>query len=146
MADDIKSELEGIKKLIELNSSDSQNSLKRTFLSAERTHAAWIRTAISTMTFGIAIDKFGLLLFEISPNYENMGNGVLNTQIIGASLVALSIIIALGTGIRYTRFFNNLKTQSTGSLFVPQKWLPITSMYMTVTFGLILLFLILAKV
>lgn len=87
----------------------SEMSEMRSYLNAERTLSVWVRTALSMMVFGIAIDRFGLLLRQIpiaQSAHDVASQGLLNTISFGcgAALVALSIFMSLTTGIRYLRY------------------------------------------
>ncbi|HEX5340185.1 MAG TPA: DUF202 domain-containing protein, partial [Gammaproteobacteria bacterium] len=53
-----------MQKLIELSAERSEMSAERSYMNAERTLSVWLRTALSLMIFGIAIDRFGLMLRE----------------------------------------------------------------------------------
>ena len=56
MSDDSQSlQVQVARKLVEL-------SLQRSYMNTERTLAVWTRTALSLMIFGIAVDRFGLLM------------------------------------------------------------------------------------
>jgi len=63
--DEIKNQLDGARKLVELAQIRTQQSAERNYQNAERTLSVWMRTALATMIFGIAIDRLGLMLYEI---------------------------------------------------------------------------------
>lgn len=71
--DEIKSQLEGMKKLIALSQQRTQMSAMRNYMNAERTLSVWVRTALAAMIFGIAIDRLGLMLYQI-PGYIEVGS------------------------------------------------------------------------
>ena len=94
-----------MRKLVELSVQRSELSAERSYMNAERTLSVWIRTALSLMIFGIAIDRFGLMLREVSfpvingsspPNALSMWSGL--------TLVALGVFIVLATGIRFLMY------------------------------------------
>ncbi|MGH8258306.1 MAG: YidH family protein [Steroidobacteraceae bacterium] len=92
-----------MKRLVELSAGRSQMSAERTFMNAERTLAVWIRTALALMVFGIAIDRFGLLLRQM-PLPQTHGH--LSTNDLsswgGEALIALGVLMAVSS---CTRFF-----------------------------------------
>ena len=69
-------------------------------LANERTFLAWVRTGLSTITFGFVIAKFGLFLREMSakqpgmldrPGYFSAGVGILMT-LLGAVAIVGALI------------------------------------------------------
>ena len=69
-------------------------------LANERTFLAWLRTGLSTITFGFVVAKFGLFLREFSeknaatpdrPGYFSAWIGILMT-LLGAAAIVVSII------------------------------------------------------
>jgi len=106
MAEDTEPEqITLMKRLVQMSGERSQMSSERTFMNAERTLAVWIRTALSLMIFGIAIDRFGLLLRQmplpqghgrITPDaLSNWGGGV---------LVALGVLMVVSSGARFVAY------------------------------------------
>lgn len=84
----------------------SEMSETRSYHNAERTLSVWVRTALSLMIFGIAIDRFGLLLHKVpgGEDYPLLHNNALlgaMSNWVGAALVLLSIFMALSTGLRF---------------------------------------------
>lgn len=98
--DPIQKQLEAMQTLVELSkertkmSEDrSKMSAQRSYMNAERTLSVWIRTALSLMIFGIAIDRFDLMMREmpvyslaVSPHYHAL------STLSGALLVAFGIL------------------------------------------------------
>lgn len=91
-----------MKRLVEMSRERSQMSQERTYMNAERTLAVWIRTALALMIFGIAIDRFGLLLRQM-PASQIQDRLVTNdlSHWGGGVLVALGIAVALSSGLRF---------------------------------------------
>ncbi|MGH8156355.1 MAG: YidH family protein, partial [Rhodanobacteraceae bacterium] len=70
-------------------------SLQRSYMNTERTLAVWTRTALSLMIFGIAVDRFGLLLRH-PPWHVASLRGLLPNPLStlgGVVLVALGVLI-----------------------------------------------------
>jgi putative membrane protein len=83
----------------------SQMSAERTFMNAERTLAVWIRTALALMVFGIAIDRFGLLLRQMP---LPQAHGHLSTNDLsswgGGVLIGLGVLMVVSSGVRFVVF------------------------------------------
>lgn len=84
----------------------SEMSETRSYHNAERTLSVWVRTALSLMVLGIALDRFGLLLHRIPGGKaygELHGNVLLDGLSLwtGAGLVVLGIFMAAATGLRF---------------------------------------------
>jgi putative membrane protein len=78
-----------------------QLSAERTYMNTERTLSVWVRTALGMMIFGIAIDRFGLLLHGLPwLPHESVHRLTLSTWG-GAVLVALGVLMALTMNIRF---------------------------------------------
>jgi len=94
-----------MKHLVELSLDRSQMSAERSYMNAERTLAVWIRTALALMIFGIAIDRFSLLLRQM-PFAQTHGH--LSTHDLsrwgGGALIALGVLMAASTGLRFLAF------------------------------------------
>lgn len=77
-------------------------SAERSYMNAERTLSVWVRTALGLMILGLAVDRFGMVLFEI-PNGSG-GNAHYSDAVsswIGIALVALGVAMAFATGLRF---------------------------------------------
>lgn len=81
-----------------------QLSAERTYMNTERTLSVWIRTGLSLMIFGIAIDRFGLLLHGL----PWLPHGHLHRLTVsawgGAILVALGVVMTLAMGVRFLAY------------------------------------------
>lgn len=126
---------EFMKELVNLSKEQSQLSAERTYLNAERTLSVWVRTALAAMIFGLAIDRFGLMLHELPVwNKINLHHPDKLTRIVGFVLVIYSMIIALLSAIRYRKYCYEYGKQ----FKVPAhhgKGLPSFYAYMVVLFG-----------
>jgi putative membrane protein len=83
----------------------SEMSAERSYQNAERTLSVWIRTAMALMIFGIAVDRFGLLLRRMPANAVRIdlySNDLSHWG--GSALVALGILMALTTGARFLAY------------------------------------------
>ncbi|HEX6612832.1 MAG TPA: DUF202 domain-containing protein, partial [Rhodanobacteraceae bacterium] len=69
----------------------SEQSAERSYMNAERTLSVWTRTALSLMIFGIAVDRFGLLLRH--EPWPHAGSPMLPNPL---STVGGAILVALG--------------------------------------------------
>jgi putative membrane protein len=79
----------------------------RSFLNAERTLSVWLRTALALMIAGLAIDRFSLLFDRgagAATGIASPQGGALETASTWTciALVALGVVMALATGIRFT--------------------------------------------
>lgn len=94
-----------MRRLVEMSAERTEMSAERSYMNAERTLSVWVRTSLAMMIFGIAIDRFGLLLRQmpslerhdhISPNaLSNWG---------GAALVALGVLMVIASGSRFLAY------------------------------------------
>mgnify|MGYP001550690917 CR=1 FL=1 len=80
----------------------TEQSAERSYMNSERTLSVWTRTALSLMIFGIAVDRFGLLLRH--EPWPHAGTRLLPNPLStlgGVILVALGVCIVATCGIRY---------------------------------------------
>lgn len=117
--DHIQKQLEAMQTLVELSKERtkmseerSKMSAQRSYMNAERTLSVWIRTALSLMIFGIAVDRFDLMMREmpvhalaVSPHYHAL------STLSGSLLVAFGILMAVSTGIRFLSFSRSYRKQ-----------------------------------
>lgn len=83
----------------------TEQSAERSYMNAERTLSVWTRTALSLMVFGIAVDRFGLLLRH--EPWPHAGSRLLPnplSTIGGVVLVALGVLMVLACGFRYLAY------------------------------------------
>ena len=100
MSDDSQSlQVQVARQLVEL-------SLQRSYMNTERTLAVWTRTALSLMIFGIAVDRFGLLMrhppWHVVDARELLPNPL--STLGGVVLVGLGVLILLAAGIRFLAY------------------------------------------
>jgi uncharacterized membrane protein YidH (DUF202 family) len=87
------------------SSERSEMSAERSYMNAERTLSVWTRTALSLMVFGIAVDRFGLLLRH--EPWSHAGSPMLPNPLStlgGAILVALGVFMVATCAIRYLAY------------------------------------------
>lgn len=96
----------------------SEKSETRSYHNAERTLSVWVRTALSLMVFGIAIDRFGLLLHRL-PARSDLAigrNGALLESMsswVGAALLLLAVFMSLSTALRFLAYARTWRRQHT---------------------------------
>ena len=81
-------------------------SLQRSYMNTERTLAVWTRTALSLMIFGIAVDRFGLLMnhppWHVVDTRQLLPNPL--STLGGVVLVAIGVLIVVTAAIRHQRY------------------------------------------
>lgn len=82
----------------ELAAQRTEMSAERSYLNVERTLSVWVRTALAVMVVGIAVDRFGLFL------RENSGARGVTSDLVGAGLVALGVLVAVVPSVRFARY------------------------------------------
>lgn len=125
----------------------SEMSETRSYQNAERTLSVWVRTALSLMIFGIAIDRFGLLLHKVPGTASSAllrGNQTLEavSNWVGAALVVLGIFMAVSTALRFMAYARTWRRQHT----LPAHHGPYLATFfamMTAAFGVLLLVMML---
>lgn len=124
--------LDAMKELVDL-------SAERTYMNAERTLSVWVRTALGAMIFGIAIDRFGLMLSEMSadPNVPINYHSHL-THITGIVLVVYSMIMALLFGLRFIAYSKKYQEKYKMPAY-HNVWLSSFFAFLVVLFGIPLL-------
>ena len=136
----VKSQIEGMKRLIELSEKSTAFSAGRSYMNAERTLSVWIRTALAAMIFGIAINRLDILFFKMNLHVEKLANIETFTKMIGFGLVFFSLFIAISSGIRFIAYVKNYKKDyPLPSHYNP--WLPTSYAFLTVLFSIFLLIL-----
>ncbi len=93
-----KSQADSMKELVQL-------SAERTFMNAERTLSVWVRTSLGAMIFGIAIDRFGFMLQEMSAiTSHHLQYHIRIMHITGVLLVIYSMLVALLYSLRFIKY------------------------------------------
>ena len=95
--------------------SGDEQSRRLVYFAAERTLSSWIRTALSLMVLGFAMDRFDLVVRQV---LGGKSTAALHSQEIwhwgGSTLIALGVLMAAIAGIYYLRFaLRYLRTRST---------------------------------
>src|SRR5262245_39540319 len=67
----------------------------RTYLAAERTLLAWIRTGLALMGFGFLVARFGLFLREMAAIHSERGQGTGMSLWLGTTMVGLGVAVNL---------------------------------------------------
>lgn len=102
MGDKEPEQLSLMRRLVEMSAARSEMSAERTYMNAERTLSVWVRTALGLMICGLAVDRFGLFVVELP---VGPGNAVHHSNTasnwVGVALVALGVIMAIATGLRF---------------------------------------------
>lgn len=101
-----------MKRVVELAEQQTKLSVERTgqsaersYMNAERTLSVWTRTSLSLMIFGIAVDRFGLLLRHAP--WPHAGSPLLPNPLStlgGVILVALGVLMVVTTGLRFLTY------------------------------------------
>ena len=80
----------------------------RVFFAAERTLLAWNRTSLTLMAFGFMIERFGLFIHVIMPQYQNLLERA-TSFFLGIGFVILGAVVAFIAIIQYKKVLSTLK-------------------------------------
>ena len=80
------------------------NAHRLVYFAAERTLMAWVRAALGMMALGFVIDRFGLVLREITPASVSEHFSRIYSFWGGSLLVLVGALMALVAAFRYWRF------------------------------------------
>src|SRR4051812_19696991 len=73
-------------------------------LANERTFLAWMRTSVSLIGLGVAINKFGHYLSILEAKASQQGAAMdLDSPTVGRAMVFFGILLIVGAVTRYTR-------------------------------------------
>lgn len=128
--------------MTELNDKNSIEK-SREHLANERTFLAWIRTSIAFMGFGFVIVKFTLFLKQLSLLLDTSDippKGY--SAIIGVTMVAIGVVIAVISFIQYKINFRQLERNS----FVPSSLLSLLITLIIIIGGIILMIYLLSNI
>lgn len=117
-------------KRTEQSAERSEQSAERSYMNAERTLSVWTRTSLSLMIFGIAVDRFGLLLRH--EPWSRVGNPLLPNPLStlgGMILVALGVLMVGTCGVRYLAYARNYRKA--------HAWPPWHAPYLAFTFAVL---------
>ncbi|HET9819690.1 MAG TPA: DUF202 domain-containing protein [Rhodanobacteraceae bacterium] len=135
MADDNHNlQVQVARQLVEL-------SLQRSYMNTERTLAVWTRTALSLMIFGIAVDRFGLLMHHPPWHVANVGELLPDplSTLGGVILVALAVVILLAAGARFLAYGLKWYRVNPRKVAYHTPWLAFTFTMLMAVFGITLL-------
>jgi putative membrane protein len=82
-------------------------------LANERTYLAYLRTAVSLMSFGIAINRFSLYLEQSnnSPEGRRLGAMLVSSEQLGIGMVMLGIALLIWAAVHYDRVLVRIEAQ-----------------------------------
>lgn len=125
----------------EMSAQRSEMSMQRSYMNAERTLSVWVRTALAMMIFGIAIDRFDLLIYKLPVASAN-AHALLDllSRWCGAALVAVGVLLAVVTGARFMAYAAQYRRQHQPPAF-HGPWLAPAMAAMAAVFGFALLVL-----
>lgn len=116
-------------------------SLQRSYMNTERTLAVWTRTALSLMIFGIAVDRFGLLMrhppWHVEDTHQLLPNSL--STLGGVVLVALGVLILLAAGFRFLAYGRAWYRANPLKVAYHTPWLAFTFTMLMALFGIALL-------
>jgi uncharacterized membrane protein YidH (DUF202 family) len=119
----------------------SEMSENRSYQNAERTLSVWTRTALALMVFGIALDRFMLLVRrQIAPAHLPSYS---LSHFAGAALVAFGVVMALASGARFLAYASDWRRNHTSMRF-HGPYLAFSFAMLTFLFGIGVLVLLLA--
>ncbi|HET7674303.1 MAG TPA: DUF202 domain-containing protein [Gammaproteobacteria bacterium] len=133
-------------KRTQMSADRSEMSAERSYMNAERTLSVWIRTALAMMIFGIAIDRFGLLLHQL-PIKVGRAHFYSNTvsNLTGSALVALGVLMVVTTGLRFLAYAAVYRREHKPPAHHGPYLAPFFAL-MTAVFGIVLLVVMLTAV
>ncbi len=139
MKEEIKKlEEEGKEVKISFDKVRTNESASRSYMSAERTLAAWVRTALATMGFGLGINRLVILLQELQFQFPGFIKTSAPYQMLGVALIAASMCIATLSGIRFISYTKYYKREYKLPAY-HKEWLPAVYAFLVTAFGLTLL-------
>ncbi len=81
-------------------------------LANERTYLAYLRTAISLISFGITINRFSLYLIQTNKvsEYATDRWNMVSVGRVGFGMVIFGLVLMIWAGVHYTRVSNGIET------------------------------------
>jgi putative membrane protein len=79
-------------------------------LSNERTYLSYLRTAVSLMSFGIAINRFSLFLAQ--SNSPRAASPLIGSERLGIGMVALGMAMLVWASVHYGQVFRQIERQA----------------------------------
>jgi putative membrane protein len=82
-------------------------------LANERTYLAYLRTAVSLMSFGIAINRFGIFLetSDRTPKLPRLVAHAVSTEDLGIGMVLIGMVLLLWAAIHYLLILRQIDRQ-----------------------------------
>jgi putative membrane protein len=82
-------------------------------LANERTYLAYLRTAVSLMSFGIAINRFSMYLEQSNgtPSGERLGGKLVSSEQLGIGMVFLGLVLLVWAAIHYDMVLRRIDEQ-----------------------------------
>ncbi|MGN8200053.1 YidH family protein [Salinisphaera sp. RV14] len=92
-------------QLVAMSAQRTRMSAERCYQNTERTLSNWIRTALALMVFGMAIDRFSLLISRLpgKPPGSLVHSNDLSSWC-GLALVSFGVLMSVVTGLRFVRY------------------------------------------
>lgn len=107
-------------------------------LANERTILAWIRTAISVIALGVAINRFSLFLMEFYRVEPQMRSANRHAEAVGVGLVVLGLVLMCGAIWHYLNVANSIDRQTYRP---PRLIMALTSLAVVIVGGITLIWL-----
>ena len=82
-------------------------------LANERTYLAYLRTSVSLMSFGLAINRLSLYLEHLheEPVSRRFGSAMVGSEQLGIAMVLLGMALLVWASIYYSRVFRQIEAQ-----------------------------------
>jgi putative membrane protein len=91
-------------KVDQVHHKPAQDAKQRDHQANGRTFLAWLRTSISLISLGLAINKFSIYLNRLSGEAERRSSHpIIDTQDVGLLMVSFGMLMILWSAIRYSR-------------------------------------------
>jgi putative membrane protein len=83
-------------------------------LANDRTYLAYLRTAVSLMSFGLAINRFGLYLAQLpeAPSQRRLSSALIGSEQVGIAMVFLGMALLIWASIYYNQVFQQIETMN----------------------------------
>lgn len=100
--DDKSRQIELLQFLVKESAKRSEWSAARSYMNSERTLMLLVHTSVAMMIFGVAIDRFGLLLHR--QPWPTVHGSLTAPAWDSVTLIALGVLMSLVAGVRYFPF------------------------------------------
>ena len=82
-------------------------------LANERTYLAYLRTSVSLMSFGIAINRFSMYLEQShdAPSSERFGMKLVSSEQLGIGMVVLGMTLLAWAAVHYDKVLRRIEAQ-----------------------------------